>query len=102
MEPLATLPGTTAYLPTPMFDVRTFHAQYAEFDVQPIPSSHPLEQGSPSVSRPQAAPSFIDVLGMSFLSICYIRLLSFRHRGGRHHIQTLLYPTCTLSMSPIV
>lgn len=43
MEPLATLPGTTAYLPTPMFDVRTFHAQYAEFDVQPIPSSHPLE-----------------------------------------------------------
>lgn len=46
-----------------MFDVRTFHAQYAEFDVQPIPSSHPLEQGSPSasVSRPEAAPSFIDV-----------------------------------------
>lgn len=45
--------------------MRTFHAQYGESNVQPIPSSHPLEQGSPSVSRPQAAPSFIDVQGIA-------------------------------------
>lgn len=47
------------------FDVRTFHAQYAESNVKPIPRKHPLEQSKDplhSVSRPQAA---LDVQGLA-------------------------------------